>query len=165
MKSEETITHPDSAGVHTHAVCACCAEHFTLPPDGPVPKHLNNLAFPVLLIDLHAKTYMIIKAVNARACDWLSKERLEIVQYLCGNVIGCAHACLREGCGGVARCATCTVKQAVATTLATGEPQVKVPFTLHGDETRCPGAAVFSITTIKTGQLVMLRMDTITQVR
>jgi hypothetical protein len=50
------------------SLCGCCMEHFFLPPDGPMQKHLDGLLFPVLGIELYAGKHMITRAVNKNAC-------------------------------------------------------------------------------------------------
>ena len=146
-------------GADAQTVCGCCAEHFTLPPDGPLQRHLDGLAHPVLVIDLHAGTYLITRAVNRQACLWLNKAPEEIVQHLSGNVIGCVYARLAEGCGATIHCKDCTIKRAVAQTIETGEPQVKVPATLHQGDPACPSVLDLSLTALKSGKLVMLRVE------
>jgi hypothetical protein len=144
---------------NAHAVCGCCAEHFTLPPEGPLQKHLDNLSFPVLVVDLYAGAYLITTAVNKKACDWVKKGRQEIIQHLCGNVVECAHARLPEGCGHTNTCRSCAILQVVAITKESGEPQVKAVLTLQRGDKDHPTPVALSITTMKTGRLVMLRMD------
>jgi len=143
-----------------HAVCGCCAEHFTLPPSGPLQKHLDRANVPVFVIELHAGNYLITRAVNRKACDWLGKEQREIVQHLSGNVIDCAYARLPEGCGGTVFCAACGIKQAVAGTAETGEPRVKAMLTLWRGDPGHPSLSELSITTMKAGRMVLLRVDT-----
>ena len=141
------------------SLCGCCMEHFFLPPDGPMQKHLDGLLFPVLGIELYAGKHMITRAVNKNACAWLNKEPVEIVRHLTGNVIGCVHAGLPEGCGGALPCETCEVLRSVAGTVKTGE-QVAVPAILLRENAGRPRAMVLRLTTMKAGGLVMLRLDT-----
>lgn len=145
---------------NAHAVCGCCSEHFTLPPEGPLQKHLDSLPFPVLVVDLYAGAYLITTAVNKKACDWVKKGPHEIIQHLCGNVVECTYARLSEGCGNTNTCRSCAILQAIAVTKESGEP-VKAVLTLQrGDRDHLAPVAI-SITTMKTGRLVMLRMDCI----
>ena len=146
---------------NTHAFCGCCAEHFTPPPDGPLQKHLDSLPFPVLVVDLYAGAYLITTAVNRKACNWIAKGPREIVQHHCGNVIECAYARLPKGCGNTTTCRSCAIKQAVAKTRETGEPQVGTVLTLQRGDPDHPAPVELSITTMKTGDQVMLRMDCI----
>jgi len=142
-------------------VCGCCSEHFTLPPQGPFQQHLDSLPVPVLVIDLYAGAYMITTAVNRKAADWIAKGPREIIQHLCGNVIECAYARLPEGCGGTVTCRSCAIKQAVSKTRETGEPQVRMLFTLQRGDPDHPVPVELSMTTMKTGHQVMLRLDRI----
>jgi hypothetical protein len=135
-------------------------EHFSLPPDGPVQKHLDALLFPVFVINLYAGTRMITRAVNRSACIWLNKEPVEIIQHLVGNAIGCVHARLAEGCGDAAPCAACEVLRSVAGSAGTGEPLVSVPTNLHREKYDGPTQVmVLKLTTMKAGGLVMMRLD------
>jgi hypothetical protein len=144
---------------NAHAVCGCCSEHFTLPPEGPLQKHLDSLPFPVLVVDLYAGAYLITTAVNKKACDWVKKGPHEIIQHLCGNVVECAYARLPEGCGNTNICRSCAILQAIAVTKESGESQVKAVLTLQRGNMDHPAPVAISITTMKTGRLVMLRMD------
>ena len=144
---------------NAHAICGCCSEHFTLPPKGPLQKHLDSLPFPVLVVDLYAGAYLITTAVNKKACDWITKEPREIIQHLCGNVVGCAYARLPDGCGNTCTCRSCAILQAVAITKESGEPQVKAALTLQRGFMDRPAPVALSLTTMKTGRLVMLRID------
>jgi hypothetical protein len=134
-------------------------EHFALPPDGPIQKHLDGLAFPVLGVELHAGKIMITKFVNRCACAWLNKEPGEIIQHLTGNAIGCVHARLAEGCGGALPCKTCEVLLSVVKTVKTGEPQIAVPAMLLREDAGSPLAVMIRLTTMRSGGLVMLRLD------
>jgi hypothetical protein len=142
------------------ALCGCCMEHFSLRPDGPMQKHLDGLFFPVLGIELYAGKHMITRVVNRSACAWLNKEPVEIIQHLTGNVIGCVHARLPEGCGCALPCETCEVLRSVAGTVKTGESLIAVPSVLLRENAGGPPAMVLRLTTMKAGGLVMLRLDT-----
>jgi hypothetical protein len=146
-------------GSNAHAVCGCCSEHFTLPPEGPLQKHLDSLPFPVFVVDLYAGVYPITTAVNKKACDWAKKGPREIIQHLYGNVVECVYARLPEGCGNTSTCMSCGLLQSVAITQESGEPQVKTAITLQRGDRDHPAPVALSITTMKTGRLVMLRMD------
>jgi hypothetical protein len=134
-------------------------EHFSLPPDGPIQKHLDGLSFPVLGVELYAGKHMITRAANKSACTWLNKEQREIIQHLTGNVIACVHARLPEGCGGALPCEACDVLRSVTKTAETGEPLIAVPILLHREAAGQPLAMMLKLTTMKSGRLVMLRLD------
>lgn len=140
-------------------MCGCCLEHFSLPPYGPIQKHLDGLSFPVLGVELYAGKHMITRAVNKSACTWLNKEQGEIIQHLTGNVIACVHARLPEGCCGALPCEACDVLRSVAGTAETGEPLVAVPALLHCEAAGQPRVTMHRLTTMKAGRLVLLRVD------
>ena len=146
-------------GRKASSLCGCCLEHFSLPPDGPSQRHLDDLLFPVLGIELYAGKHMITRAVNTHACAWLHKEPGEIIQHLLGNVLECVHARLPEGCGSALPCAACEVLRSVAETVKTGESLVAVPGNLFQEDAGRLPARVFSLTTMKTSKLVLLRLD------
>ena len=153
---------PDKAGAETGGeapLCACCMEHFSLPPDGPIQKYLDELVFPVLGVELHAGKRMITRVVNKCACTWLNKEPREIIQHLLGNVLACVHARLAEGCGGAIACETCDVLRSIAGTVHTGESLNAVPAMLLREEPGGPVAVSLRITTLIAGGLVMVRLD------
>jgi hypothetical protein len=141
-------------------LCGCCSEHFSLPPDGPIQKHLDELSFPVLGVELYAGKRMITRSVNKSACAWLNKRPGEIVQHLTGNVIGCVHARLPEGCGGSLPCEACEVLRSVAGTVKTGEPLIAVPAMLQQEYAGQVLVLTLKLTTMKAGGLVLLRLDT-----
>jgi hypothetical protein len=144
-----------------HAVCGCCSEHFTLPPEGPIQKDLDKLPFPVFVLDVYAGSYMITSAVNKKACDWVKKGPHEIIQHLCGNAIDCLSACQPGGCGQTDTCKACAIKQAVVTTGESGEPHIKAMQILQQGERDHPTTIALSISTMKTGRKVLLRLERI----
>jgi hypothetical protein len=70
-----------------------------------------------------------------------------------------AYARLPEGCGNTNTCRSCAIIQAVTITKESGVPQVKTMLTLLRGNMHHSAPVALSITTMKTGRLVMLRMD------
>jgi len=99
--------------------------------------------------------------VNKKACEVLGKEPLEIMQHLGGNVFECAYARLPEGCGRTVHCSGCAIRRTVTKTYETGEPQSMVPAILHRENSGRPLKIALSITTVKKGNIVVLRVDNI----
>ena len=148
-------THPDD--VLSHGICERCVDNLTFQLGAPLQDYLDSIPVPVLVVDEH----VIVKAVNAKGCEVLGKERREIVQHLSGNVFECAHARLPEGCGRTIHCSGCAIRRSVSRTFETGEPLSQVPATLSRSGRNDPPAAELSITTVKAGGLVVLRVDRI----
>jgi len=134
-------------------------EHFSLPPGGPMQKHLDGLLFPVLGVELYSGKYMITRVVNRSACSWLNKKPGEIIQHLAGNVMECVHARLPEGCGAALSCEVCEILRSAAETVKTGEPLIAVPAMLLREDAVRALAMMLRLTTMKSGGLVMLRLD------
>ena len=141
----------------SHGICESCVDNFTFQQGVPFQRYLDSIPVPVLAVD----RYVVVKAVNRKACDVLGKDPREIVQHLGGNVFECAHARLPEGCGGTIHCSGCVIRKSVILTIETGEPQVRVAATLRRGDADHPSAIVLFITTVRSGEVVMLRVDRI----
>ncbi len=155
MGAVEGSSRPDTE--ISHGICESCVDNFTFQQGVPFQRYLDSIPVPVLAAD----RYVVVKAVNRKACDVLGKDTREIVQHLGGNVFECAHARLPEGCGRTIHCPGCVIRKSVTRTFETGEPQVSVPATLRRGDTDHPSAVVFFITTVRPGEVVMLRVDRI----
>ena len=155
MGAVEGSSHPDTE--ISHGICGSCADNFTFQQGVPFQRYLDSIPVPVLAVD----RFVVVKAVNRKACDMLGKEPREIVQHLGGNVFECAHARLPEGCGRTIHCSGCVIRKSVTRTFETGEPQISVPATLRRRDPDHPSAVVLFITTVKSGDMVMLRVDRI----
>jgi len=146
-------SHPDTEV--SHGICEGCLDNLEFQQGVPLQRYLDSIPVPVLVIDRH----IVVKAVNRTACEALNKAPLEIVQHLAGNVFECAHARLPEGCGRTVHCSGCAIRRSVKRTYETGEPQAGVPAVLRrqiGDH--APDVAL-TITTVRSGDAVMLRVD------
>jgi hypothetical protein len=141
----------------SHGICESCVDNFTFQQGVPFQRYLDSIAVPVLAVD----RYVVVKAVNQKACDVLGKDPREIVQHLGGNVFECAHARLPEGCGRTIHCSGCVIRKSVTRTFETGEPQINVPATLRRRGLDHPSPVVLFITTVKSEDVVMLRVDRI----
>ncbi len=145
--------HPDD--VLSHGICESCVDNLTFQLGAPLETYLDSMPLPVLVVDGHN----IVKAVNEKGCKVLGKERREIVQHLGGNVFECAHARLPEGCGRTVHCSGCAIRRSIMRTYETGESQSMVPATLSRGEDDDASAVALTITTVKMGDLVLLRVD------
>jgi len=104
---------------------------------------------------------VVIKTVNAKACELLGKDVPAMQGLRGGNVLECAHARRPEGCGKTIHCSGCAIRRAVTRTYETGEPQSMVPATLHQTDLDDPSAIALRITTVKVDGTVFLRVDRI----
>jgi hypothetical protein len=150
-------SHPDS--LVSHGICGECINNLTFQNGVSYQDYIDSLSAPVLLLVVHADTYLITKQVNAKASAVLQKEPREIVQHLAGNVFECAHARLPEGCGRTVHCSGCTIRRAVMDTYRTGIPQSMVPATLKRNRSDRSERVDLFVTTVKTGEMVVLRIE------
>jgi len=146
-------THPNTET--THGICRGCSDNFEFQQGVPFQRYIDSLPHPVLVVDRH----VVVKAVNRSACEALGKEPLEMVQHLGGNVFECAHARLPEGCGNTVHCSGCVIRRSVTRTYETGEPLTGVPAVLRRGGKGCPRDIAFTITTVRSGNVIMLRVD------
>lgn len=155
----ENTKHPDSEV--SHGICAECVQNFSFQTGVPYQQYMDSIPMPVLMLVVHADTYLITKHVNRKACEVLRKDPEEMVQHLAGNVFECAHARLPEGCGRTMHCSGCTIRRAVMETYRTGKPQSMVPATLKRTFSGKNDRLDLLITTIRIGEVVLLRIEEI----
>jgi len=143
----------------SHGICEGCVDNFTFQQGVPFQRYIDSISVPVLSVD----RYVVVKSANRKACDMLGKELREVVQHLGGNVFECAHARLPEGCGRTIHCSGCVIRKSVTLTFETGEPQINVPAILRRGDPEHLSAVVLWITTVRSGSMVLLRVDRIEQ--
>jgi len=155
MGTVEGSAHPDTE--ISHGICEGCLNNLEFQQGVPLQRYLDSIPLPVVVVDRS----VVVKAANRTACEALHKEPLEMVQHLAGNVFECAHARLPEGCGKTVHCSGCVIRRSVTRTYETGEPQAAVPAMLRrGGEGHAPDIAL-TITTVRSGDTVLLRVDTV----
>ena len=101
----------------------------------------------------------MIQGVMRKGCNVLDKDSHQIIWELGGDVFECAYARLPERCGRTIHCSGCTIRKAVKETFETGEPRVRVPAVLNQEDEDGPSVVYLTITTIKSGEVVFLRID------
>jgi hypothetical protein len=95
--------------------------------------------------------------LNRKASEITGSNPKDSVKRLPGDVFECQQARLPEGCGRAVCCSGCAIRKAVLKTFETGEPESGIPatLTLEGDQS----SVALTITAIKTGDVVMLRIE------
>jgi len=154
MGTVEGSTRPDTE--ISHGICEGCLNNLEFQQGVPLQRYLDSIPLPVVVVDRH----VVVKAVNRAASESLCKEPREMVQHLAGNVFECSHARLPEGCGGTVHCSGCAIRRSVMRTYETGEPQAGVPAMLRRGGAGHPPDIALTITTVRSGDVVMLRVDT-----
>lgn len=151
---EPGVTHEADAEV-SHGICPACHDRLSEGTGIPVAEFLESLTEPVLLMDdEHA-----IGMVNRAALELLGLPAGEVLGERTGMVFDCENAHQPGGCGKTIHCSGCTIRQAVASTYLSGEPQLGVPATLRVVEE--PGLADVDlvISTVRVGDRVLLRVE------
>jgi PAS domain-containing protein len=141
----------------SHGICESCLNNFEFQKGVPLQRYLDSIPLPVIVVDRH----VVVKAANRTACETLCKDPVEMVQHLAGNVFECAHARLPEGCGNTVHCSGCAIRRSVTKTFETGEPQICVAAVLRRGGPGHPQDITLTITTVRSGNAVMLRMDSV----
>jgi hypothetical protein len=142
-------------GTTSHGLCRECSLALASQDEGTtLQRHIDSIPTPILLIDSENK----VLAANARACEILG-SRSDTANVTFGPVFDCVYSRSPEGCGRAIHCVGCVIRKSVAATFNTGQPQVSVPATLSVNSPDQPSAVTFTITTIRTGECVTLRID------
>jgi len=140
----------------SHGMCPACHEAFVFQERGAsLQQHLDSISMPVLLLDDNN----IVVTMNAKARAALGKKLNETETQLFGRVFDCLHSRSSEGCGRAIHCSGCVIRRCVAATFDTGEPQTAVPAVLNTTSPDQLSEAVLAVTTVKVGELVLLRIE------
>lgn len=145
--------HPDT--VVSHGICPSCVSNLTLQQGASLREFIDSIPVPVLVVDDDVK----VRAANTAAAEALGRDVCSRDGYRGGDVLECAYARLPEGCGRTIHCSGCAIRRAVTRTFETGEPQHRVPATLHHGDPDDPSAVVLWITTVRVDGSVILRVD------
>ena len=146
--------NPDT---HTsHGMCRSCSQALVSQEHGSsLQQHIDGIEVPILLVDEENMTL----AMNARAREILGSKPESASGAQIGRVFDCLHSQLPEGCGRTIHCSGCVIRRCVTDTFRTGKPQVAVPATLSVDSAERPSDIVFAVTTVKNGNVVLMRID------
>lgn len=139
----------------THGICEACAARVLANPEETLLDFLDRLHAPVLVVLPDAQVF----TGNKLARDLLDKDLDQIQGFRGGEVIECSHAHLGAGCGFEVHCQSCTIRQTVRETYATGKSLVNVrayPDLQIGEEGKTMSLL---ISTEKFGDFVLLRID------
>jgi hypothetical protein len=140
----------------SHGMCPACFEALLSQERGvSLQRHIDSIPIPILLVDSNDG----VVTMNAEACSLLGKKLDPTARPPFGQVFDCIHSRLPEGCGRTIHCSGCVIRRSVATTFETGEPQVLVPATLSVESPDRLSDAVLTVTTVKRGGVVLLRIE------
>jgi PAS domain-containing protein len=141
----------------SHGICPDCISNLTFQQGASLQELIDSIDLPIFVVDDDVR----VKAANATACRTLGKDAVTMQGHRSGDVFECAHARLPEGCGRTIHCSGCAIRRSVAHTFQTGETLSGVPATLSRNDPDHSSDIALTITTVKAGGLVMLRIDRI----
>jgi PAS domain-containing protein len=136
-------------------LCQYCSDNLIENQGVDLYSYFDSLPAPVILIGRN----VTVNYVNNKARAMLGKELSEIEGCPPGLVLECGYAQLPGGCGKTVHCTSCSLRQAVSETLATGKQFVKTLMYLQrvsGGEVK---AKRLFISAKRSGDTVMLRID------
>lgn len=109
-------------------MCKACYAYFMKQWSGlSLGEYLDGFEAPVVVINAEGR----VVAASQIMADLMGKSRREMFGLLGGEALECQYSRLPEGCGGTVHCKTCVIRNTVSATLATGEPQTRVPAYLN----------------------------------
>ena len=139
----------------SHGICSKCAKKLVSAKIFEFREYLDKLPAPILVVDGDG----VVKTANKAAVKLLKKDISKIEDSRGGDVFECAYAKLPEGCGRTVHCSGCTIRRSVMDTISTGKPIVKSPAYLTREITGGKEELEFLISTEKSGNVVLLRID------
>lgn len=149
----------DEATPITHGICPDCVRKMMAGEAEPLRSYLDQFAAPVFVLGEQVR--MI--TANSAGLALLHRQPAEIEGSLAGDALDCMYARRPGGCGGTVHCKTCTIRNTVTTTLLTGKSNRRVE--AYPDLHFITGERKvrFLITTEKVGEVVLLRIDEVTE--
>jgi hypothetical protein len=144
-------TEPISDKGIKYAVCDECHNTFADKIRGKTLDSLiNEFQTPILIVDEDCR--IITANKQASAIAGLGPSRRDYIGLMGGEAMQCEYADLPEGCGRTYHCAGCAIRNAVKTSMESGEPQRDIPVILK----RRRGDISLSISTEKIFSMVRI---------
>ena len=146
--------------VITHGICDECVIKILWPNSPALLDFLDGLGAPVVVINSSGN----VITANKPARELMQKELPDLEGFQGGNVFECAFAKLPEGCGKTLHCDGCTIRNSVMETMQSGRSLLRVPAGLSRGTTDSCQDVQLLISTEKVKDVVMLRIDRISEV-
>lgn len=154
---EDSSNHPEAI---SHGICPDCVHQAVAGTGAELGAFLDRLPGPVFVVDAEGR----IVAANAGGRELVRPDHEQLAGRLGGEVFECKHAKLPGGCGQTIHCKSCTIRQTVNRTHATGEPCTHVPAYMDLGDLVDSRRVRFLISTEKAGDVVLLRIDEVAPV-
>jgi hypothetical protein len=139
----------------SHGICRSCYDRILASHGFNIQKFLNLLDAPVFLVD----NDVTILAANTPALQMVKKPVPWVHGILCGTVLECINAHLRQGCGKTPSCPDCTIRTTVNETYATGHEVTRRPAAFSRKTSGTSEEVRLLVSTRKDGDIVLLRLE------
>jgi len=141
----------------SHGICEKCYAEIESSFEIPLTDYLNSLPLPIALVDQDGT----VVTANRPLQSLLNKDLSHIGGFKGGDVFECPYASLPEGCGNTIHCSACTIRITVMDTYNTGIPHYRRLAYLNQGTLNDINQIILLITTVKSGNYVLLRIDEI----
>ncbi|MBN1523832.1 MAG: hypothetical protein JW904_05075 [Spirochaetales bacterium] len=140
----------------SHGICEECKDiHFHANRES-LNEFLDRIDAPVFVMD---ESGQFISA-NKKGLFAAQKTLEEVEGSLEGEVFECVYADQPDGCGNTRHCNGCIIRRTILDTFKTGESNLFVPVTIDKMIDGTLVKQMYTISTEKSGNLVLLRIDT-----
>ena len=136
----------------SHGICLPCLADMT---KESLQEFLDHLGVPVVAVDGD----VVALGASKEACEVLGKDVSELRGKRSGDMIGCVESFKPGGCGAQEICRSCAIRGTVGETYRTGRPSAHVISEKHVMAGGAPSEMRVAISTEKTGDVVLLRID------
>jgi len=144
-------------GEISHGICELCFAKIESIYGTPLIDYLDTLSVPVALVDKDG----IVVTGNRQLQSLLGKDLSRIEGFRGGNVFECVYSTLPEGCGKTIHCSACTIRNTVMDTYNTGNNHYRRLSYLNQGTLQDINQIIVLITTVKSGDYILLRVDEI----
>lgn len=139
----------------SHGICSLCAIELTRGSGSSAADILEMLRDPVFVVDGDGR----MLGANQLGQRMLAKSQDQIVGSFGGDAFECAYAALPGGCGQTVHCLTCGIRNLVMWTLKSGSSFHKVPAFQRIKTSKGVERFLFTVSTERVGERVLLRID------
>ncbi|MGF1581685.1 MAG: PAS domain-containing protein [Gemmataceae bacterium] len=137
----------------SHGICPACMVRLTN-EDHTFRTFLNSLDLPIFVVDPDGR--ILIATEKASALVGTPPEKVE--GNLGGDALECAYSRRPGGCGNTMHCKTCTIRQTVESTFATGTAFSLIPAYLDKQRKAQATKISFLISTELVNDVVLLQI-------
>lgn len=154
--------HPDRFPV-TGGICNKCANIISQKTESTAANRLyiDKINSPVLLMQPDPRQ---VYTANKKASELFGKDLSLMEGHRGGQVFDCIHSYTEAGCGKDKNCENCKIKAAIVDTFTTGNSFSEIESLLTVNKNDRISNYLLRITTEKTGDFALVRIDYYNQI-